>query len=451
VHCLLLHIISRTQGSLMNVPNTALAKPRTLRRVLIAGLLIGLAWLCFRLFEPILAWNFGWQPLPAIAEDEPLRADAEYVDAEWRELAVPAANRLRDARANLETPALSAAISIRGKRVWAGAVGFEDVESQRHANLDSQFRLGSTSKAVTAVAIGTLLDAGRLDLELPAQHYIADLEPPLATITTRQAMSHTAGVRNYGLCLCFPILEQQDRRSFANTRDALRVFERDPLLFTPGEKFAYTSYGYNIAGAVLEAAAKTSFLDYLQRAVFDPLQMKHSGGDFADVSVADRVSFYDTKDGSYKPAFRVDNSVKVPSGGLISSPSDMVILGNAMISDGLLSATTRERLLTTQRLADGSENPQGYALGWRVSDQRKFLNDSLTTRVIHHNGTAVGSTSYFAALPEFGLVISVMMNKGQENLDSLAPEAKALAELFLVELQRRDAAMRESTPIATEK
>ncbi|MBM3841266.1 MAG: beta-lactamase family protein [Verrucomicrobia bacterium] len=435
----------------MDMINTAATHRRTLRRVLTGALLLGLAWLCFRLFEPIFVWNIGWQPLPAMAENEALRADAEFVDAEWRELGAPAAKRLRDARAKLETPALSAAVSIYGKRVWAGAVGLADVESQRYANLDSRFRLGSTSKAVTAVAIGTLLDAGRLDLELPAQHYIADLAPPLATITTRQAMSHTAGVRNYGLCLCFPIWEQYGRRSFANTRAALRVFERDPLLFTPGEDFAYSSYGYNIAGAVIEAATQTPFLDYLQRAVFDPLKMTHSGGDFADVSVADRVSFYDTADGSYKPAYRVDNSVKLPSGGLLSSPSDMVALGSAMLSDRLLSVATRERLLTPQRLADGRENPQGYALGWRVSDQKKFFNDSLTTRIIHHHGAAVGSTSYFAALPEFGLVISVMMNKGQENLDSLAPEATALVDLFLAELQRRDAVTRESTPNAAGK
>jgi len=129
----------------------------------------------------------------------------------------------------------------------------------------------------------------------------------------------------------------------------------------------------------------------------------------------------------------------------------MVALGSAMLSDRLLSVATRERLLTPQRLADGRENPQGYALGWRVSDQKKFFNDSLTTRIIHHHGAAVGSTSYFAALPEFGLVISVMMNKGQENLDSLAPEATALVDLFLAELQRRDAVTRESTPNAAGK
>jgi serine beta-lactamase-like protein LACTB len=428
----------------MSNTRSAAAPRRIVKRALIGLLTLSIAWLGFRLLEPLLTWSSGWQPLPAINATESLPADAQFIDEAWRDLATPATKRLFDARAVLQTPALSAAISIGGKRVWAGAVGLADVASQRRATLASSFRLGSTSKAVTSVAIGTLLDAGLLDLDLPVQHYIADLAPPLASITTRQAMSHTAGVRDYGLCFCFPIWEQQNRRHFAATRAALRVFETDPLLFKPGASFAYSSYGYNVAGAVLEAATKTSFLDYLQRAVFDPLQMTHSGGDFADTSVAERVTFYETQDGNYKPAFRVDNSIKWPSGGLLSTPSDMVILGNVMISERLLSQATRERLLTPQRLADGSNNPQGYALGWRYSDHWKLFDGTQTTRVIHHHGVAVGSTSYFAALPEFDLVISVMMNKGQENLDALAPQATALLELFVAEQQRRRAARQDS-------
>lgn len=370
--------------------------------VVVLGLVFGLAWLVFRLFEPILVWNSGWKPLPAIAATEALPSDAELVDAEWRELAAPATQHLHEARATLGTPAISAAISVNGKRVWAGTVGLADVESGRHANLDSRFRLGSTSKAVTSVAIGTLLDAGGLDLEAPAERYITDLAPPLAGITARQAMSHTAGVRDYGMGFRFPVWEHLNRQHYANTREALRVFETDPLLFAPGEGFDYSSYGYNVAGAVLEAAAATPFVDYLQRGVFDPLQMTHSGGDYADSVVANRVSFYEAKDGQYKPSFRVDNSIKWPSGGLLSTPSDMVAMGHAMISDRLLSAATRELLLTPQLLADGSENPQGYALGWRVSDKKKLFKDSVTTRIISHHGTAVGSTSYFAILPEYG-------------------------------------------------
>jgi serine beta-lactamase-like protein LACTB, mitochondrial len=410
---------------------------RSFKYVLAGLLLLVIVWLGFRMFEPVLTWTSGWQPLPAVAAVESLPAEAGFVDEAWRELAGPAAQRLMESRTTLQAPALSAAISVRGQRVWAGAIGFADVASQQRASLVSRFRLGSTSKAVTSVAIGTALEAGLLDLDVPVQRYVPDLAPPLAAITTRQALSHTAGVRNYGLCLCFPIWEHLNRRHFSDTRAALRVFEGDPLLFAPGAGFAYSSYGYNVAGAVLEAATQTPFLDYLQRAVFDRLEMRHSGGDVEAVPSAERVSFYETQDGNYKLAARVDNSIRWPSGGLLSTPSDMVILGDVMISERLLRTATRATLSTPQQLADGSDNPQGYALGWRYSAQKQLFDGTLTTRVISHHGTAVGSTAYFAVMPEFGLVISMMMNRGQENLEALAPEATALTELFIAELRRR--------------
>ena len=71
--------------------------------------------------------------------------------------------------------------------------------------MDTVFRIGSSSKAVTSVAMGVLIDDGAVDLDAPMSTYVPDISEPLSPITTRQAMSHTAGVRDYGLCLCFPI------------------------------------------------------------------------------------------------------------------------------------------------------------------------------------------------------------------------------------------------------
>ncbi len=72
-----------------------------------------------------------------------------------------------------------------------------------------------------------------------------------------------------------------------------------------------------------------------------------------------------------------------------------------------------------------------------VWSREKLFKESPTTSILSHHGTAVGSTSYFAALPEFGLVISVIMNKGQENLEGLTQNATAVAEIFAAEVLRR--------------
>lgn len=386
-----------------------------------------LGWAGFGWFEPMLVWSSGWQPLPQF-EDAP--STPAVLDESWRRAGEEASARLREARRKLGAPAVSAAVSLGGVPVWAEAIGLADIESGRPVSTESQFRLGSSSKAVTSLAIGTLLDAGAIDLELPVGSYVRDLEHPLAGITTRQALSHTAGVRNYGWCFCFPVWEHLNRRQFSSVRAGLRVFETDPLIFAPGERFEYSSFGFNVAGAVFEAIAGQPFFDALDAAVFVPLATRHTGGDRSDRELPDRVSFYETDKGEYKRAFAVDNSIRYPSGGLLSTPLDMVRLGHSTISDDLLSAETRKVLLTPQSLADGSANPEGYALGWRVGSKELF-DGAVKTEIISHHGTAIGSTSYFAVLPEFDLVISVMMNEGEEDLGALAPEATRLIETFV--------------------
>ena len=396
-------------------------------------LLLPLGWIVFRLFEPVFTWSSGWQPLPEVAASSLVSTS----DPGWAAVAAQADDTLRDARERLQTPALSAAISIDGQRVWAGALGWADVAQAHAVDLDSRFRLGSTSKAINAIAMARLIDAGKLDIEQSVRRYIPDLPETYESVTTRLAISHTAGVPDYGLCLCFPIWEHRNRRHFDGVRAALHVFENEPLLFEPGTGFRYSSYGTNLAGAVLEAAAGQPYREFVDAAVFAPLQMRHSRFDVAGADDAQRATFYEVTEGNVKPADPVDNSIRYPSGGMLSTPSDMLALGEVLIGGDFLRDATRTALLTPQPLRDGSANPQGYALGIRVFADKALFDDTVHTRFYSHHGTAVGSTSYFAVYPEYGLVISVLMNKGQENLDAMGPEASRLVEPFVTEILRR--------------
>lgn len=398
------------------------------------------AWIAYRLFEPLLSWSSGWQDLPPRVESDPRFSGA--ADPAWAAIAGQADAALRAARAELQAPALSAAVLIDDRRVWAAATGYADLATGRAVALDSRFRIGSTSKAVNALAMGALLESGRVDIDAPVRRYLPELPPAYDDVTTRLAISHLAGIPDYGLCLCFPIWEHKNRRHFDGVRPALGVFADRPLRFAPGTGFAYSSYSANVAGAVLEAAAGQPYGDLVAQAVFEPLAMQGSRLDVAGAVDPQRVGFYETYDGRYKLADPVDNSIRYPSGGMLSTPSDMLALGQAWLEPGrLVGAATLGTLLTPQKLADGSANPQGYALGMRVFADKKLFEGRLTTRFWSHHGTAVGSTSYFAIYPEYRLVISLMMNKGQENVDALAVAANRLAELFIAEqLRRRDPA-----------
>lgn len=322
----------------------------------------------YRMFDYVITWGSGWQDLPSAA---PLQRG--FVDPAWSATATAADAELRATIEAMRAPAVSAAVFVAGRRVWASAIGWADIELQLPATIDASFRLGSTSKAINSMALGTLLDQGRIDLDAPLRTYLPEISETLGALTTRQAISHTAGVRDYGVCLCFPIWEQFNRREFGSTaRAGLSVFADDALLFKPGSQFAYSSFGTNLAGAAVEAVSEMDYMRYVQKAVFDPLAMRDSGPD-TQQRRPNRVQFYDVQEGRYKTAYPVNNSIKWPSGGMISTPSDLLLIGQAMLNASLFSAPTRDLLIQVQHLSDGSANEQGYALGWRYTDDKNYL------------------------------------------------------------------------------
>jgi CubicO group peptidase (beta-lactamase class C family) len=412
---------------------------------IIAGLTLFavVAAVAFKLFEPVFVYTSGWADMP---REFPI-GQAQTVD-DWRDAAADLDKMLADARKKLNAPSLSAAISVNGQIVWANAVGYENIVTKTPASTATAYRTGSTAKAVTSVLAGVLIGKGKIDLDAKLSRYMPDLAAPMAGLTVRQIMSHTGGVRNYQLCFtCFPVWENLSTQHFDGPqRDTLRAYEADPLIFKPGEGFAYTSLGYNAMGGVIEAAAGKRFGEALRETVTGPLGMTATTVEDGAPGPARAVP-YDTADGrtkqeytpSYKTAFPVDNSNKFPSGGMLASPSDLTKLGQAMIAATLFPAATRDTLIDPQELKDGSANDQGYALGWRYNPKAELSGGRVTRRFGHH-GTAQGATSFFHVYPDEGFVVSVMMNKGDQNLDALSAEAMPIVERVLTELDGRKAA-----------
>lgn len=311
------------------------------RAAMRGGAAVGSCYVLFRLLEPMVVYNHGWRPMPD-PRDAP--AVTHLHDPTVADRATRAEAILRRAHAGGDYPALSVAVAANGQLAWRGAIGFADLVTRTPVTLDHSFRLGSTSKAVTAVAIGTLLARDELDLDTRMSTWSPTLGRPLRDVTLGQAMSHRAGVRNYGVCACFPLWEHLNRRHFASVREAVGVVEGDPLLFEPGTGFAYTSLGYNLAALAVEAASAQPFHAYVQHAVAEPLALQTLRVDVP--GDAEGVGFYDVEPRGYKAAFEVDNSIRVPSGGFRASPGDMAKLGLAMTDARLLPGHVQAALLT---------------------------------------------------------------------------------------------------------
>jgi CubicO group peptidase (beta-lactamase class C family) len=287
----------------------------------------------------------------------------------------------------------------RGSVVWSEGFGFADLEQQVPVTSLTRFRVGSVSKALTAAAIGALVEAGKLDLDAPVQRYVPAFPVKRWPITSRQLAGHLAGIRHYrgeG--------EMLVHRTYPDVGSSLAIFAADSLLFQPGHRFSYSSYGFNLLSAVVEAAAGEPYLAFMQRRVFDAADLRHSTADHVDSIIPYRARWYTRGPdrGGIVNAPATDNSYKWAGGGFLSTTEDLVEFGDALLHDRLLQPATVQVLWTSQRLANGRET--GYGIGWFME------TDSAGRRVVSHGGGSVGGTAMLLIYPDQDMVVALLVN-----------------------------------------
>jgi serine beta-lactamase-like protein LACTB, mitochondrial len=322
-------------------------------------------------------------------------------------------------------PGLSVAVGAGGDIVWAEGFGWADLEKRRRVAPDTRFRIGTASTALTSAAVGLLLEQGRLKLDDEIQTSVPAFPRKQWPVTLRQLMGHLAGVRNdsgdEG-----PLLSVRCER----TGEALQHFAEQSLLFEPGTQYRYSSYGWILVSAAVEAAADEPFLAFMRTQVFEPLGMAATRADSATDSISDRATPYFPRfaaDPRYgpDPMREVDYSCYAGSSVFVSTPSDLVRFGQAITSGTLLQPATVQLLQTSQRLASGQET--GYGLGW---DLETVALAGRQTHVVGHDGESLGGmVASLMTFREQGIVVAVTSNTSYADTFGMATKiAQAFAE-----------------------
>ncbi|MDR3459078.1 MAG: serine hydrolase [Verrucomicrobiae bacterium] len=337
--------------------------------------------------------------------------------------AAPLTNAIAAARAEVgqklatNAPGFSIAVGREKKILWAEGFGFADVARHKPVTPQTQFRIGSVSKPLTAAGLMRLVELDKIDLDADIHKYVPDFPDKGAVITTRELAGHLAGFRHY-----------RGTEAYANThynslRAGLKIFEDDPLLFKPGEKFSYSSYGFNLISVVMESAAREKYADWMRQAVFEPLQMTNTVPDPATPEPPGCTCFYelDASKTHFVIAPPVDNGFKLASGGYLSTPKDLVRFGFAMLHAGLLKQASLDTLFTSQKTAGGQST--GYGIGWSIR------HDLQGHRVWSHNGGAIGGSAVLAIYPDSGVVIAMTANS-MGGLDQAGNSIRLIADEF---------------------
>lgn len=325
--------------------------------------------------------------------------------------------------ASSKVPGLSISISQKGALVYSKGYGFADREKQIPIDPSTtKFRIGSVSKTLTAAALARIYDDGKIDLDAPIQKYVPIWPKKGETLTLRLLAGHLAGIRHY------KGLEFLSRTKYENVHDGLSIFINDPLINTPGTKYSYSSYGWNLISVAMENAAapqggfltSKDFLKLVQSEVFDALKMTNTVPDHADQEIANRTQFYQFKNGEPVIAPYVDNSYKWAGGGFIGTTEDLCKFGQAHMKAGYLKAATLVEWQKSQQTNAGKDT--NYGIGWRT-----FKRESGKT-FLGHSGGSVGGVTYFLIHQPSETVLAITGNMDPLDYEDIPFE---LMELFI--------------------
>jgi len=376
---------------------------------------------------------FGFIEIPTQSPESEKLADSYYQEAGKKGLKLLTEHKLA-----INAPAISAAVAIDGQTVWAGSSGWADIENRLPASTETLFRLGSTSKALTATGLARLVDVNKIELDTSIAHYLSELpNPEWQNITSRHLISHLSGLPHYG--------ENTDKlglyqtlslsRQYDNVTDAISVFDDSQLLFEPGSDFFYSSLGTVLLSSVMQAAAETSYQDWMNKAVFSPLGMTSTQAEPQENKPENLARFYWNNKGTsqeVKEWRKVNLSHRLAGGGFISTSSDLVKLGSGFLDSQFISRDTRQIFWTPQTLPDGSLTPHQYALGWRIAS--KDLGEAIgEITVVNHGGVSRGAQSWLMVIPEHNMAIAVNINANTEIFWDFGKVSMELAQLFITQ------------------
>ncbi len=318
-------------------------------------------------------------------------------------------------------PGLAIAIVHKGQLVFAKAYGVRDVSTKEPVDTQTIFAIASTTKALTAAALGMLVDEGKIRWDDPVTKYLPAFEmyDPWATreVTIRDLITHRGGLPNAD--------ELWTHGDNSRNEVIRRIrFIKPTYSFRAG--YIYHNVMYTVAGAVIESVSGMSWDDFIRRRIFEPLGMTRSVTTLAEAK---------TKSNRAEPHGRQNDTLRVsgnsfadgigPAGSVWSSVADMSRWVKFLLDTGKVNG---KPLLTQQTWAElfrpatilppwnDRSAPQlrlskphfrSYALGW-------FQQDYMGRQVDFHTGSLTGMIAINGLIREEGIGVYILSNTSTE-------------------------------------
>ena len=297
-----------------------------------------------------------------------------------------------------------------GTVVFRKAYGLASVELNVPMQPDMAFRIGSLTKQVTAAAVLTLVEDGKVDLKAPIARYLEGLPKAWEAVTVEQLLDHTGGIPNHTEA---PAYKRHMRDDLPPAALLDTYVAHLPLDFEPGTKFSYSNTGYILLGMLIEKASGQPYPEYLQKRFFEPLGLKHIQYGPETELILGLAPGYTSgpKPGAYR-----STTQSFAAGGLVATADDLVHWFQCLYEGKVLKPASLARMMAPLRLKDGKEVGYGFGIGFRPVSG---------VRLAGHAGGVPGYKSWAEVDPATRTMVVILNNTDTPEGDDAA-YAKAI-------------------------
>jgi D-alanyl-D-alanine carboxypeptidase len=325
-------------------------------------------------------------------------------------LVTPEKTRSIDSLFRVQFPAASPGVVLlvaqNGTPVFKKAYGMANLELAVPLNTDNRLGIGSMSKQFCAVSMLMLQEEGKLNVKDDIRKFFPGYNTHGKTITIEHLLSHTSGIPSYTELTGFDTLV---KRSMPISR-LVEFFESKPLIFEPGSNWSYSNSGFVLAALVVEKVSGMLFNDFLQKRIFDPLNMN-------ETSLGDAITI-PHRSGEYQPIPKGMVNMETQydwywaygAGQIVSTVNDMLKWDEALYGGKLLKPSTLALAHQSFILTGGQ--PANYGYGWAVGDLKG-------KKVVQHGGAIGGFRAGGYRIPEDHIYVVMLSNSGATNTSRL--------------------------------
>ncbi|WP_444944329.1 serine hydrolase domain-containing protein [Microbulbifer sp. ZKSA006] len=290
-------------------------------------------------------------------------------------------------------------VKKQGVDILRKGFGFASVAQKTPNRIDTQYRIGSLSKTLTALAIVQLKAAGKIPAyDTPISHFVVDY-PRGDEITLRHLLTHRSGIPEF--------FHGIDHSQSFSPIELVNLTKYKPLEFEPGQEYSYSNSNYILLGYLIELLSGQTYTQYLSQHILGELDINHTVYGESKISHTGHAQGYTTEDQAERASY-IDMSIPYSAGALSSNLADLEVWSESFAAESLVSAADKEDIFIEE----------GYGFGW--------LSSTIAGKKVYtQSGGIYGFSALIVIFPEENHLII-----GLTNIEGQQPKLKQLAAII---------------------